>query len=59
MKFPTHKPSFLREKCAMKFCLRIEPARLQAWRENAPGKSLSDAIKQACDAAFLPKSPQK
>ena len=60
MKFPTAKPSFLKEKASASFRLRIEPGRLSAWRENCPGKSLSDEIKRATDAALLrPSQPGK
>lgn len=54
MKFPTAKPSFLKEKATASIRLRIEPGRLAAWRNHCPGKSLSDAIKQATDLALLP-----
>jgi hypothetical protein len=47
------RPSFLQEKCSQQIRLRIEPGRLAAWREASGEKSLSAAIKKACDLVFL------
>jgi hypothetical protein len=47
------QPSFLQEKCSRVVILRIEPSRFQAWREASGEKSLSAAIKKACDLVFL------
>jgi hypothetical protein len=53
------RPSFLEEKCSQLIRLRIEPGRLAAWREANGEKSLSAAIKKACDLVFLRQSAKR